>query len=48
MQVHKILQGLPTIRSVVAVSSGAAKLVSLPVESYRKDRRLLKGMQRGK
>ncbi|KAL4615459.1 hypothetical protein ACB092_07G126400 [Castanea dentata] len=46
-QVHKILQGLPTIRSVVAVGSGAAKLVSLPVESYRKDRRLLKGMQRG-
>ncbi|XP_057964395.1 autophagy-related protein 2 isoform X2 [Malania oleifera] len=46
-QIHKLLQGLPTIRSLVAVSSGAAKLVSLPVKSYRKDRRLLKGMQRG-
>lgn len=48
MQVHKILRGLPTIRSIVAIGSGAAKLVSLPVESYKKDRRVLKGMQRGK
>jgi autophagy-related protein 2 len=45
---HKILQGLPTIRSLVAVGSGAAKLVSLPVESYRKDHKIIKGMQRGK
>ncbi|XP_021672427.2 autophagy-related protein 2 isoform X2 [Hevea brasiliensis] len=46
-QIHKVLQGLPTIRSLVAVGAGAAKLVSLPVESYRKDQRVLKGMQRG-
>ncbi|KAL6213423.1 hypothetical protein ACLB2K_012870 [Fragaria x ananassa] len=46
-QIHKILRGLPTIRSLVAVGSGAAKLVSLPVEHYRKDKRVLKGMQRG-
>ncbi|TQD69159.1 hypothetical protein C1H46_045308 [Malus baccata] len=46
-QVCKILQGLPTIRSLVAVSSGARKLVSLPIENYKKDKRLLKGMQRG-
>ncbi|KAJ4716330.1 autophagy-related protein 2-like [Melia azedarach] len=46
-QIHKVLQGLPTIRSLVAVGSGAAKLVSMPVESYRKDKRVLKGMQRG-
>ncbi|KAF5444049.1 hypothetical protein F2P56_036553, partial [Juglans regia] len=46
-QVHKILQGLPTIRSLVAVGSGAVKLVSLPVENYKRDRRVLKGMQRG-
>lgn len=46
-QIHKVLRGLPTIRSLVAVGSGAAKLVSLPVESYRKDKRVLKGMQRG-
>ncbi|CAA2991579.1 autophagy-related 2 [Olea europaea subsp. europaea] len=46
-QVHKLLKGLPPIRSLVAVGSGAAKLVAAPVKSYRKDRRLLKGMQRG-
>uniref|UniRef100_A0A5B6ZZ23 Autophagy-related protein 2 n=1 Tax=Davidia involucrata TaxID=16924 RepID=A0A5B6ZZ23_DAVIN len=46
-QIHKLLQGLPPIRSLVAVGSGAAKLVSLPVNNYRKDHRLLKGMQRG-
>ncbi|XP_024029007.1 autophagy-related protein 2 [Morus notabilis] len=46
-QVHKILRGLPPIRSVVALGAGAAKLVSLPFENYRKDKRVLKGMQRG-
>ncbi|KAB1207098.1 Autophagy-related protein 2 [Morella rubra] len=46
-QIHKILRGLPTIRSLVTVGSGAVKLVSLPVENYRRDRRVLKGMQRG-
>ncbi|KAJ6671243.1 AUTOPHAGY-RELATED 2 ISOFORM A [Salix viminalis] len=47
-QMHKILRGLPTIRSLIAVGSGAAKFVSLPVESYRKDHKIIKGMQRGK
>ncbi|XWS39960.1 hypothetical protein CRYUN_Cryun18bG0099200 [Craigia yunnanensis] len=46
-QIHKVLRGLPTVRSFVAVGAGAAKLVSLPLESYRKDQRVLKGMQRG-
>ncbi|KAL2904674.1 Autophagy-related protein 2 [Bienertia sinuspersici] len=46
-QIHKLLQGLPTVRSFVAVGSGAAKLVSLPVKNYRKDHRLVKGLQRG-
>ncbi|KAL5541102.1 hypothetical protein UlMin_043388 [Ulmus minor] len=46
-QIHKILHGLPTIRSLVAVGAGAAKLVTLPLENYRKDKRVLKGMQRG-
>lgn len=30
------------------MSSGTKKLVSLPIKSYKKDRKLLKGMQRGK
>lgn len=46
-QIHKLLKGLPPIRSLVAVGSSAAKLVSLPVKSYKKDQKLLKGMQRG-
>ncbi|KNA21721.1 hypothetical protein SOVF_040860 [Spinacia oleracea] len=46
-QIHKLLRGLPTIRSFVSVGSGAAKLVSLPVKNYRKDHRLVKGLQRG-
>lgn len=46
-QVHKLLKGLPPIKSLVAVSSGTKKLVSLPFKSYKKDRKLLKGMQRG-
>ncbi|XP_075487391.1 LOW QUALITY PROTEIN: autophagy-related protein 2-like [Primulina tabacum] len=46
-QIHKLLKGLPPIKSLVAVGSGAAKLVSLPVMNYRKDHRLIKGMQRG-
>ncbi|XP_021738462.1 autophagy-related protein 2-like [Chenopodium quinoa] len=46
-QIHKLLRGLPAIRSFVAVGSGAAKLVSLPVKNYRRDHRLVKGLQRG-
>nr|KYP76347.1 Autophagy-related protein 2 [Cajanus cajan] len=46
-QIHKILRGLPTVRSLIAVGAGAAKLVSSPVESYKKERRVLKGVQRG-
>lgn len=40
--------GFPTVQSLVAVYAAAAKLVSLPLESYRKDQRVLKGMQRGR
>ncbi|OMO74070.1 hypothetical protein CCACVL1_16949 [Corchorus capsularis] len=46
-QIHKVLRGLHPVRSLVAVGTGAAKLVSLPLESYRKDQRVLKGVQRG-
>ncbi|XP_062091472.1 autophagy-related protein 2 [Humulus lupulus] len=46
-QIHKVFRGLQPIRSVVALGAGAAKLVSLPVESYRKDKRVIKGIQRG-
>lgn len=46
-QIHKLLKGLPPVRSLVAVGSSAAKLVSLPVKNYKKDRKIVKGMQRG-
>ncbi|KAG9450917.1 hypothetical protein H6P81_010882 [Aristolochia fimbriata] len=46
-QVHKLLKGIAPIRSLFAVGSGTAKLVSLPVKSYKKDHKLLKGVQRG-
>ncbi|KAG6516223.1 hypothetical protein ZIOFF_026676 [Zingiber officinale] len=46
-QVRELLKGLPPIKSLFAVSSGTKKLVSLPVKSYKKDKKLLKGMQRG-
>ncbi|KAL9275212.1 Autophagy-related protein [Drosera capensis] len=46
-QIHKLLRGLPTIQSLVSVGSGATKLVTLPVKSYRKNNKLVKGVQRG-
>ncbi|CAI8618401.1 unnamed protein product [Vicia faba] len=46
-QIHKILRGLPTVRSLIAVGTGAAKLISSPVENYKKERRVIKGLQRG-
>ncbi|OWM79230.1 hypothetical protein CDL15_Pgr003402 [Punica granatum] len=45
--IHKVLHGIPTVRSLVSVGKAAAKLVSCPVENYRKDHRVLKGVQRG-
>ncbi|EPS65355.1 hypothetical protein M569_09422, partial [Genlisea aurea] len=46
-QMQKLLKGLPPIKSIVSVGSGAAKLVSQPLKSYKKDQRLLRGLQRG-
>ncbi|KAG0447467.1 hypothetical protein HPP92_028321 [Vanilla planifolia] len=46
-QVHKLLKGLAPIRSFVSVASGTHKLITLPVKSYRRDKKLLKGIQRG-
>ncbi|XP_042376736.1 autophagy-related protein 2-like isoform X2 [Zingiber officinale] len=46
-QVRELLKGLPPMKSLFAVSSGTKKLVCLPLKSYKKDHKLLKGMQRG-
>lgn len=47
-QISKVLRGIPAIRSVTSIGSAAAKLISCPVENYKKDGRVLKGVQRGK
>ncbi|KAI4375988.1 hypothetical protein MLD38_013792 [Melastoma candidum] len=46
-QINKVIRGLPTIRSLFAVGNAAAKLVSCPLENYKKEHKVLKGMQRG-
>eukprot|EP00850_Spirogloea_muscicola_P021760 SM000261S09959 [mRNA] locus=s261:40005:47019:+ [translate_table: standard] len=46
-QVHKFVRGVSTIRPLYALGEGAAALVSLPAEQYRRDRRLLRGMRKG-
>ncbi|KAI5076002.1 hypothetical protein GOP47_0008067 [Adiantum capillus-veneris] len=47
-QIHKLLKGLGPIRPLFAVGSGAAKLVLLPAEQYKRDRRrLLQGIRKG-
>ncbi|KAL0928093.1 hypothetical protein M5K25_002333 [Dendrobium thyrsiflorum] len=46
-QVHKLLKGLVPVKSLVSVAAGTSKLVTLPVKSYKRDKKLLKGMQRG-
>ncbi|XP_031482681.1 autophagy-related protein 2 isoform X1 [Nymphaea colorata] len=46
-QVRELIKGLVPVRSLCSVGSGAAKLISLPVTNYRKDHKLLKGLQRG-
>ncbi|PKA52577.1 hypothetical protein AXF42_Ash001558 [Apostasia shenzhenica] len=46
-QVHKLLKGLAPVRSLVSVATGTSKLVTLPIKSYKRDKKLLKGIQRG-
>lgn len=46
-QVTNMVSGVSPIRSIVNLSSGVADLVLLPIQQYRKDGRLIKGIQRG-
>eukprot|EP00245_Coleochaete_scutata_P001805 TRINITY_DN1225_c0_g1_i4.p1 TRINITY_DN1225_c0_g1~~TRINITY_DN1225_c0_g1_i4.p1 ORF type:complete len:584 (+),score=89.76 TRINITY_DN1225_c0_g1_i4:230-1753(+) len=46
-QVHKFVEGMGPLKSLCAVGKGVAKLVKLPAEHYRRDRRLLRGMRKG-
>jgi len=46
-QLHKFLTGSPPIRSVVNIGSGMADLVLVPLQQYRKDKKLLRGIKKG-
>lgn len=46
-QLADVISGVSPIRSVVNVGSGVADLILLPIEQYRKDGRIAKGVQRG-
>ncbi|KAI8090453.1 hypothetical protein BDF21DRAFT_377473 [Thamnidium elegans] len=46
-QVTSMVSGVSPIRSIVNLSTGVADLVLLPIQQYRKDGRLIKGIQRG-
>ncbi|KAI9493115.1 hypothetical protein BDB00DRAFT_872630 [Zychaea mexicana] len=46
-QVPHMVSGVSPIRSIVNVGSGMADLVLLPIQQYRKDGRIVRGLQKG-
>jgi len=46
-QLVEVISGVAPIRSVVNVGSGVADLVLLPISQYRKDGRIVRGVQKG-
>ena len=46
-QLVDVISGVSPIRSVVNVGSGIADLVLLPISQYKKDGRILRGVQKG-
>ncbi|TCD64536.1 autophagy- protein 2 [Steccherinum ochraceum] len=46
-QLVEVISGVAPIRSVVNVGSGVADLVLLPIAQYRKDGRVVRGLQKG-
>ena len=48
-QIHRCVASvsMPPVRSMSNLGSGAADLILLPIEQYARDKRLLKGLQRG-
>lgn len=46
-QLADVVSGIGPVRSVVNVGSGVANLVLLPIEQYRRDGRIARGLQRG-
>ncbi|KAF6765267.1 hypothetical protein DFP72DRAFT_870567 [Ephemerocybe angulata] len=46
-QLVEVISGVAPIRSMVNVGSGVADLVLLPISQYRKDGRIVRGVQKG-
>jgi autophagy-related protein 2 len=46
-QLADVISGVAPIRSLVNVGTGVADLVLLPISQYRKDKRLVRGVQKG-
>lgn len=46
-QLVDVISGVAPIRSLVNVGSGVADLVLLPIEQYKKDGRIVRGVQKG-
>jgi autophagy-related protein 2 len=46
-QLMDVISGVSPIRSVVNVGSGVADLVLLPIAQYKKDGRIVRGIQKG-
>jgi autophagy-related protein 2 len=46
-QLVEVISGVAPIRSVVNVGSGVADLVLLPIAQYKKDGRIVRGVQKG-
>lgn len=46
-QLVEVISGVAPIRSVVNVGSGVADLILLPIAQYKKDGRIVRGVQKG-
>lgn len=46
-QLAEVISGVAPIRSVVNVGSGVADLILLPIAQYKKDGRIVRGIQKG-
>ncbi|TIA90557.1 hypothetical protein E3P99_01510 [Wallemia hederae] len=46
-QLSDVISGVAPVRSLVNVGSGVADLVLLPIEQYRHDKRIMRGLQKG-
>ncbi|GAB5354317.1 hypothetical protein AAMO2058_000108300 [Amorphochlora amoebiformis] len=46
-QLHRCLAGIQPLRSIIKVGSGVVDLVAMPLEQFRRDGRLLRGIKNG-